>query len=251
MVDGCADRTFVLMDADNFYYGHDEERLAAALRADVQTLAGLAARLAPITHLSVRLYGGWLDEGRLTQAGSKALIAMSRSEIFPLFPLSRSGSPIRGDLELATALLEEPNIRWEHTFSARPGSPQLRLAKTTLPASCTSHPQACAARALVRFTGGPASRCPVPGCTVTNSEAFETRGQKMVDAMLICDLLYASATGEVACVIVVTDDWDMLPAIVAAARQVARVVWVRRNSQRAQPYDAALRGHGVLIETWR
>ena len=72
--------------------------------------------------------------------------------------------------------------------------------------------------------------------------------QKMVDGMLGCDALFAASSG-MKRVGVVTDDEDLVPALLAAqvGSPTRGPVWMRRRATGTAPNDDLLTGRGVRI----
>lgn len=72
--------------------------------------------------------------------------------------------------------------------------------------------------------------------------------QKMVDGMLGCDTLFAARSG-LERVGVVTDDDDLVPALLAAraGASTAGPVWIRRRATGSAPNDDLLMERGVRI----
>ena len=74
------------------------------------------------------------------------------------------------------------------------------------------------------------------------------RRQKMVDAMLGCDAVFAAALGQ-SRVGIVSDDDDLLPAALSAhAAGPAGTAWMRRRAAGAGINDRALSERGVRIQ---
>lgn len=202
--------------------------------------------------VNVRLYGGWMTDGMLTQAASRGLEAVALSRVFPFFCTDTGRSVVRGSVVLATELLALPDVVWNHTCCISSGIPRFRLTGRRKPRGCLSGQEDCLAEQLVRFSRSKSSICPVNGCSAINREAFETVGQKMVDTHLVCDVLFlAQGSPEVLGAVVASDDWDLLPGIAAAASAGLNVTWVRKNRQRLQPHDRLLEKLGVKIREWR
>lgn len=243
---------FILIDTDNFYHCLDSSRLALDLLHDVRSIVLQQRTTGLAESVNVRLYGGWMMGGMLSQAASRTLEAVALSKIFPFFCTDNMRSVVRGSVALATELLALPNVVWNHTCCTISGAGRLRLRNGRRPRHCGSREEDCLAEQIVRFTRSKSSVCPTDGCVVTNGEAFETVGQKMVDTFLVCDLLCLSqGSPEVVGAVVASDDWDLLPGVAAAASAGLNVTWVRKNRQRLQPHDRLLEKLGVGIREWR
>jgi hypothetical protein len=195
------------------------------------------------------LYGGWHENGALTAHASEVLQMLRPASLFPVVRGGECHVIVRGQVELVESLLQQPAISWQHTYQKRSGSRRIRL-QSPLPHGCVGAQDTCLARSLARFTRSRTSICPQPTCSVTNAEAFFYTEQKMVDTLLACDLIYLAQERPAEWVVVASDDWDLLPPLVAASGSSRRVSLVRRNTERAQPYDAKLESLGVAIVNW-
>jgi len=242
---------FVMIDVDNFYHALEPRRLAGDLTTDLRCMVEEECGVAVPERVAVRLYGGWMVNGVLTQTASQVLSAVALARVFPLFCTNRAGTVIRGDIRLANELLCLPEISWQHTCTTRQGAPRLRMNGRRKPSGCYEDPATCFVAKVEKFTRSLGSVCPVPGCNVTNREAFQRLQQKMVDTLMVCDLLHLAAISDSEnAVIVASDDWDVLPSLAAAAHGGLRTSWIRRNSTREQYYDRMLVKLGVRIENW-
>jgi uncharacterized LabA/DUF88 family protein len=201
----------VLVDFDNLFPSavHESE-----LRHVLMRLIELAAQAAPVeTSVSVRLYGGWTASGTLSRRGSEVALVASQADPFPMI-IRRNF--VRGSVELAQSLRSEPSLVFEDTYRRRNAPPRLRLAASP-PDGCVDS-DGCPAKILVRFTKGPGRICPADSCSVSAGSAFTVHEQKMVDTMLSCDLLQGAPDPEVAAILVVSDDTDFVPPLLAAAQ---------------------------------
>jgi len=242
---------FLFIDIDNVYYCEDAKRLSDRIAADIAGVVTTQSQNWVPARMLVRLYGGWMCDGELTRMASRTLEATSRAHVFPFFCTDHYRTIVRGQIDLALEMLSLPGLLWQHTCSIQKGAPRLRTVARGTPKDCPTSKDACFISQMARFSQSKYSRCPHPGCTVMNVDAFQQLVQKMVDSLMICDLLYLAANpADNLAVAVATDDWDILPGLALAASSGLDVRWLRRNLSRMQTYDNALTQLGVRIATW-
>ena len=74
--------------------------------------------------------------------------------------------------------------------------------------------------------------------------------QKLVDTMLVCDVVGLSTLKEVRCILVVSDDTDILPGIAMAAVMGSSTIALHKTQRRSVDYyDAAITDLGVILQT--
>lgn len=235
----------ILVDYDNFYVGDPSRREQVRHRVNEMVSLGLAA--APEANwMQVRLYGGWLQDGLLTNRGSQLQAALG-SDYFPR-PHPLAPGLLRGDVSLVTRLIAVPRLEWGHTFRVRRGLPSLRLAEKPRPDGC-AHSVSCPIDHLRRISRRSSGLCPAEACTATNADAFVVHEQKMVDTLLCCDALALAEQGST--IVVLSDDLDILPAVaMATTRATEQVVLVRSSDVAESLYRTELLELGVAQQAW-
>lgn len=236
----------VLVDFDNIFPG---QVTPAATEQTVDRLIRRVLDQWPETgHIEVRFYGGWLDEGLLTNRASELEAALASSTSFPIAHPTQSGL-LRGSLQLATRLAAIPGFQWAHTLRTRVGLPRIRLADQPYPAGCAHRDGGCPVKAVQKLAGRPRRECSASGCRVTNEDAFRVSEQKMVDVMLACDTL--AFAGSDWNVLVLSSDLDVLPAVAFGASQDrGEVLLIRQPRYAADLYADELEDFGVVVENW-
>lgn len=189
--------------------------------------------------LRLRLYGGWtsLLPGERSEVGDLVSSAVanwgrtSRTRRTRLF------------IELADALLVAPEELLVGTFRAtRWRGATLRFFPQ--PPECKEGPGCSHIRALFDWSRG---RCPRrPSCPVQSIQVASSEGQKLVDAMLICDTISA-ATHFGAHVLTVSMDDDVIPGVLSAHLLGGRVSLVRFGKRDPSVLDPVLARNGVNI----
>lgn len=236
----------VLVDFDNFFPDYEIVEDADPTPGVVDGLVRLALDRSPdATEVNVRLYGGWLDNGTLTQAASALEASVGAARFFPrLVPHRRE--LLRGSVVLAYSLIELPSVRWQHTRRASAGLPRARLTPRYGDECALS--EGCPLR-QAHWLSRKRRECPMGGCHVSTADAFETVQQKMVDAMMICDILGVGCVkGDPPQLLVLSNDLDLIPAVALAQTRASQPIhWVRPSFAQNDLYEAELSALGAVV----
>lgn len=234
-----------MVDYDNFYVGTIPSQ--QAITHEVNRMISLVFQINPnATMINIRLYGGWLEEGLLTNRGSELQTALGNT-VFPMRHPTRNAI-VRGSVVLVTRLEAVPELEWRHTYRSRLGLPRLQLVETPRPTGCARE-DSCPVDLVQRMSRRRVRECHVDGCEVTNEAAFRLREQKMVDSMICCDLLAFASRG--ADVVVLSDDLDVLPAVAMGSKVgPGQVLLVRSGAESESLYAEELESIGVTASTW-
>ena len=133
---------------------------------------------------------------------------------------------LRVTMEFARGLIGD-TVDFTHTYRRRSLPAGLRCA--TPPFAECGHEADCAVRGLTSFVNE--SKCPHPQCEVTPRSILWRGEQKLVDSMLVADLIQLGRTASEVIVLVSSDD-DMWPGLRAALLHNARVVHVTARTPR-------------------
>jgi hypothetical protein len=177
-----------------------------------------------VLDLKFRLYDGWFDADGM----ASDVHGMLRSYVRNNYPTRRKNT--RVFVEVAEALISAPSQRLPYTFRSERGLGRypIKLEKPP-PAGCCA-PSQCHLHALRTWMDG---NCPNPACTVTSDSIASYRSQKLVDSAIVSDAVWVARDGED--VAVVSDDEDVIPALIAARAAGRRAVWICSSpSPRAQ-----------------
>lgn len=218
----------VLVDYDNVDR-LERQRGLVHIATRIFLLAGTgAAARAP--RVRIRLYGGWF-EGRNSSRLAQDLSAEIASDFPRPMPVLAGGhTPSVASMELAQSLLCDPAHPLTHTYRLRSAPPGIR--PEPLPYSGCSSPSACPLHSMHAFLKQ--GRCPQQSCFVEPVSILRRAEQKLVDSMLICDLIHASR-GAIRQVIVVSTDDDILPGIRMALLQNLKVTHIHPAPGRSTP----------------
>src|SRR4051794_36394940 len=126
----------LLIDFDNVY--PRGQSTAEELAVEFNRWLSLTRRAVPdVETLHIRLYGGWQQNGELSNAASEVLSRLPKNP-FPLsIKVGGTGRLVRGSVELVHRLAALPGIQWGHTFRSHRGLPQLRLSESPRPKGCS------------------------------------------------------------------------------------------------------------------
>lgn len=201
-----------------------------------------------VTDVAIRMYGGWLQDGVLTDRASalQTLIGSPASSA----PHPNQPGLLRLKVGLVLRLAGLPGLVWRHTLRSRAGLPRLRLADSPRPTACVID-DCCPIDLLQRVSRKPERECHVTGCAVRAESAFLIREQKMVDTLIACDCLTLAETN--ALVMVLSDDLDVLPAIALAASNPmnnSEIALVRSSGGAEHLYGPQLTELNVVAIDW-
>jgi len=180
-----------------------------------------------------RLYGGWLFHGKkVTNLAAKLSAQITKD--FPRV-IRVLGHKVRFDRpELATSLLCDPGNVFPNTFRIRSYPPSLRVKNFPF-RGCIKKDQ-CPLTDVDSFFRQ--KICVHDQCNVTPSETFYRTEQKLVDSMIVTDLVHLSTVTKEHIILVSGDD-DMWPGIRYALINDVRITHIipRSIKRRKNPYE--------------
>ncbi len=185
----------------------------------------------PINRISCRLYGGWLKEKTLSYKAQR--LQKQINDHFPLAHSTTNHGKVIISTELARALACDPRHDFTHTFRLR-SKPEFSVKRFPL-GECTE-PRNCRIKDVTSFVDN--DLCPQANCNVTPEAAFYQAEQKLVDSMIVVDLIHYAIHHQEHLVLVSGDD-DMWPGIRYALLQSALITHVIPKSPRRwkNPYE--------------
>jgi hypothetical protein len=169
--------------------------------------------------LDFRFYGGWqMRTGRSPRA-LKLISDIQRD--FPAIISNRpTGSRVTLNATLAESLMALPYQTLPHTYREHSEPPKL-LCKTAGSLGCLD-PNCIASKVHALFQN---RACPEAGCQRPIDEILSRREQKLVDTMLVADMMHLSWLREPRFAVVSSDD-DLWPGMLAAMQLGTNVVHV-------------------------
>ncbi len=229
----------LLVDHDNVApEGRDPRHL-------VVTALGQISSLPQTVAATLRAYGGWFEEYAASPARYEASAFYQNN--CPVV-LETNGAFVRIHFEFADSLAASSNadqLPITHTVGLRRTAG--RISPRQSAASCAL--DGCELR-LVRKWFRRKAACTAVSCPLTFGDVFERREQKQVDVHLTADLMfYAARLASPTAIAVVSDDLDIVPAILTAAvSNPGRVLIHLRSPSRSRMYnDDLLRRFGVRV----
>lgn len=172
--------------------------------------------------VACRLYGGWLD-GPNPSRDAKRLLSVLRRRFPRFLPVAHAGvvRSVLVHVELARSLACDPGTVLTHTHRRRSFPRTLRCAPAPF-AGCAG-PATCPVVGLEEFIRDDA--CPVARCPVEPRAVFTRAEQKLVDSMLVLDLVHFAETTDQPLVLVSGDE-DFWPAIRFVLLRGIRIIHV-------------------------
>ncbi len=221
------DKVIILIDYDNLDELMRRRGLSHVMRCLLDVLSiqcGVRERRA-----LCRMYGGWFYGTSLSRRAQRLITELSHD-----FPCTMDlvghgeGQTMFVQAELARALACDTSIELTHTYRRRSIPPSLRCKR--LPFRGCRLPAQCPIAVIDPFIYE--ESCTVDRCEVSPAEVLIREEQKMVDSMLIVDLIHFAETTDAQLVVVSADD-DFWPGIRFVLLRGARVIHV--VSRRKQP----------------
>ena len=171
-----------------------------------------------IVRVSCRLYGGWLKGKTLSHKAEK--LSKQISQDFPTAILLSGKPKILVNAELATSLVCDIQNDFTHTFRMQ-SPPSFSVRR--FPLQGCSEPSNCPILATNHFVFH--GVCTHSDCNISPQEAFYRAEQKLVDTMIVVDLVHFSIHQK-ECLVVVSGDHDMWPGIRYALLQNASIIHI-------------------------
>ena len=191
-------------------------------------------RLAAEQAVVCRLYGGWFDGTALSSRAQEIAADLRREFPGTVTVADEHGAhTVRVRAELALALACDPRVALTHTYRRRSLPPRLRCAAAPFP-DCASSSR-CPVAGIHPFIRDGA--CPAEDCDVTPRAVLERAEQKLVDSMIVIDLVHlAEAASELLVVVSADDDlWPGMRFVLLRGTPVVHVV-PRRHRRPPGPY---------------
>lgn len=194
--------------------------------------------------IQVRLYGGWYLGETLSHLAQELT-----TEIFATYPapvdISGDKSKMcRVNVELARSILVDPSTDLFHTYRPR-GVSGIRCHGP--PYKNCVRPKDCQTAKLHEFFNS--RQCVVNGCSVKAKNVFYRAEQKLVDSMLIADLIYLVDQG--CSVSVVSSDDDLWPGMRLALEYGKPIIHMHPRKGQQTPDMYKVRAPSNYIELRR
>jgi len=160
--------------------------------------------------IDVRLYGGWFAGSNLSKSGQA--VSAQLTGAFPkryTVPWHGQTAPVNVlvGVEIARSLAANQQAPLHHTFRRRPFSGKLYFRRPST--SCTA--TTCPLDVLDTFLSDQC--CPTTGCPVEQHHVLDRCEQKLVDTMLVSDLIFWASRPNHPILSILSSDDDMWPGI--------------------------------------
>ena len=216
----------VLVDYDNV---ERQTRRQGPLHVVRKLLRCIEKQLTGERNVTCRLYGGWRTQDNLSRNAENLIPRIKRDFPDKFRPRNTAISQtLSVTAELAQTLACHQAEIFTHTHRQRSIPKQLHCQ--SVPFKGCIHPSKCPIYSLDYFINY--STCPKSNCSVGLSNALRWEEQKLVDSMLIVDLIYFAQTTKESLVVVSSDD-DIWPGIRFVLLQNARLIHVLTRPRQA------------------
>lgn len=239
-------RGFVLLDFNNVFTGD----LASVSCNDIEVKLMVPIRKmlsdhTDINRVEIRVYGGWYQQGALTDKASAAFTLLSGIDC--TIPLQNHGRWVRWGLENVISAYGT-NHFWDNTYRQKNGLPRIIINTDVQRERCGIDKIHCPVEIVKKISKGSEKICHVDGCTLKAGDIFQTFGQKMIDTLMACDILTIAEEAETDAIAVMTDDVDILPALVVSSmkyNQVGYYVATHNNQHATQDFPQILNPYNI------
>jgi len=193
---------WILVDYSNLHRLDSERGVAYLAPAFLERLGD--GRLAGFDRARIRFYGGWYESDELTVLAQNVVREMAES--FPSV-VQTGEKKIKVTTEIARSLISSPEHDLLHTYRRRlfPGN----IKSVESPFENCVNTESCAIGNVAAFVND--RRCPGEECGVRPKHIFIRPEQKLVDSMIVADVI-ALASRREACAVISSDD-DVWPGI--------------------------------------
>lgn len=207
---------YVLVDwdnLDNLQTRQGPRYIADRIWETLKRISPTETRL--VTELRLRFYGGWHDGAGLTRAGQQLLAGVAAE--FPFVQREGQARHVIVLAEVAQSLVRLPRHVLHRTYRKRGAPPRLTCDSPAI-AGCTAN--SCPMHVVHKYIS--TRTCPNLGCTIDLDHFIARAEQKLVDSMMVSDLI-SMAEPESAVVLVSSDD-DLWPGMLVAMDMGAHII---------------------------
>ncbi len=198
--------------------------------------------------IRIRLYGGWYTNSIFSDSAS--VLAKKLSDV-NIFPYIKGKKKISGSITIASTLLDIPNYVWDNTYKEKSGIKNLRVNKSLMSETCSQNSHMCPPKMITKFTRKHNKECPVENCSNTHGEIFIGMEQKMVDTMMVCDIMSCIDEDLVKEVVVASNDTDLLPSLLLCklkSKENKSVTLLNTKKSFEQKSSSILSSYGINVK---
>jgi hypothetical protein len=216
----------VLIDYDNIHISYRQRGLAYVIQQIADAIG--PTLFAGTSRVTFRLYGGWLTETGISRAAQRLAPDLGSFPQAIVVSAGPHSARLIAAVEFAYSLICEPAVHLPYTYRERTAT---NLGCKPAPFHACANATGCPLSHLAGFIN--AGACPSHACAVQRDDVLFRPEQKLVDTLLVSDLLYLANSGSNDLLVVVSTDDDMWPGIRLAllgGRRVLQVHPVRGRS---------------------
>lgn len=190
-------------------------------------LFGILEDYLTLKMIKSKIYGGWYHESIFTRLAQAVSSEISKS--FPKYFKCKNGNTFAVIPQLARSIEAEPSRDIYYTYRTRSYVNKIHsLHEDDL--GCNS--AACPSKVVINFLKK--KKCQVESCTTKQKDILFKKEQKIVDAMLVADIVYLGKPNTNICV--VSSDDDILPGILSALTNGARILHVKTKEENSSKF---------------
>ncbi|MBO7496165.1 MAG: hypothetical protein J6T98_06395 [Salinivirgaceae bacterium] len=218
------DTAVVIIDYNNIFKQDDSEDGSNVQSLLTEIINEIKSDYNSVEHIVMRAYGGWYDKNGLTNKGSRIQQKLSAVSV-DLFPVPNGNKTISGTLEIADQMFGVDGV-WDNTCREKEGLPQLVVNTSNISRiECEKddNKDVCPVNILKKFTKKRSKICHISNCQNTNAVFYRIE-QKMVDSIMVCDILTYGEDEKTKVIYVLSNDVDLFPGIVLCSIKHSEVV---------------------------
>jgi len=205
----------ILIDYDNLPWSSQNDGLVSISEKILRKIK--LREFAGKENVTLRLYGGWFYKKAFSKKANVLLRQITGEFPYTLSLSDKASYVVKA--ELATTLVSDTFNELTHTFRIR--SPLKDMKVKRFPLNECAAPTKCSISVVSSFMNN--LICPNNACNISPDMTFYRAEQKLVDTMLVVDLIHYSIHQKRLLIIVSGDD-DMWPGIRYALMQGARII---------------------------
>lgn len=231
----------LIVDYDNVQEGERRLGVDHLVRKSLSFCEGL---LTPSIRVRARFYGGWIEAGRYTQLAQK-LIAEIQSVSPIKYTLPGGTGFVLVDAQLALSPVSAPTVLVSNSYR-RKGFPRGIRCQGRPWIACKDE-SACAIKGVEDFLANDVCG---NGCAVRPADVLERGEQKVVDTLMVADLIFHAIDGGEDAVVVTRDD-DIWPGLIVASRTLRNLFHISTTeASRLPPYFSKVSAPPYSFAHW-
>lgn len=193
-----------------------------------------AQKLSGTQRIKIKLYGGWYNGTRLTRDANQLLGDVRLYPKTEIVTENVNGNIITDSVivqvELTRSIEADPRNVLENTYREH-GFPEGLICENPMNVRCANAASCSLVKAFHFIDTG---RCPDAQCGIRTEEMLRRAEQKLVDSMIIADIIHFANRDDVEICVISSDD-DLWPGIKSALVLGRRVIHIQTIQGRTTP----------------